>query len=111
MGERTIGDWGNEGVETTFLKAKDSDALGFFAALDAAAAENALGGITDDARSNFVNVTVSSGTSEFAWAGADDGSDLIEFAMSVFDAGLAILVMVGKKKFDAGATGFDCHWG
>ena len=51
------------------------------------------------------------GAFEGTWTSSDDGSDLIEFAMSVFDAGLAILVMVGKKKFDAGATGFDCHWG
>ena len=45
------------------------------------------------------------------WASSDDGSDLIEFAASILDAGLAILVMVGKKKFDAGAAGFNCHWG
>lgn len=111
MGEGTIGDWGDEGVEASLLEAEDTDALGLFAALDAASAKDALGGVTDDARSDFVDMTVGSGSSEFAWAGADDGSDLIEFAVSILDAGLAILVMVGKKKFDAGATGFNCHWG
>ena len=94
-----------------FFKAKDTDALGLFAALDAAAAKDALGGVTDDARSDFVFVDLGLGAFEGAWASSDDGSDLIEFAVSILDAGLAILVMVGKNKFDAGAAGFNCHWG
>ena len=111
MGEGTIGDWGDEGVEASLLEAKDTDALGLFAALDAASAKDALGGVTDDARSDFVFVDLGLGAFEGTWASSDDGSDLIEFAVSILDAGLAILVMVGKKKFDAGATGFNCHWG
>ena len=111
MGEGTIGDWGNEGVEATFLEAEDADSLSFFAALDAAAAEDALGGIADDARSDFIKVTLGLGAFEDAWASTDGSGDLIEFAVSVLDAGLAILAVVGKKKFDAGAAGFNCHWG
>ena len=111
MGEGTIGDWGDEGVEASLLEAEDTDALGLFAALDAAAAENALRGIADDARSDFVFVDLGLGAFEGTWASSDDGSDLIEFAVTILDAGLAILVMVGKKKFDAGAAGFNCHWG
>ena len=111
MGEGTIGDWGNEGVEATFLESEDADSLSFFAALDAAAAEDALGGIADDARSELIDVSFGLGAFEGTWASADGSSDLIEFAVSVLDAGLAIVVVVGKKKFDAGAAGFNCHWG
>ena len=111
MGEGTIGDWGDEGVEASLLEAEDTDTLGVFAALDAASAKDALGGISDDARSELIDVSFGLGAFEGTWASADGSSDLIEFAVSVFDAGLAIMVVVGKKKFDAGAAGFNCHWG
>ena len=71
MGEGTIGDWGDEGVESSLLEAEDADSLSFFAALDAAAAEDALGGIADDARSELIDVSFGLGAFEGTWASAD----------------------------------------
>jgi hypothetical protein len=45
----------------------------------------------------------------FAAFGAGDVGDVKKLALAVFNAGLAILGMVGKKKLDAGLPGVDRH--
>ena len=101
----------DNGVEATLFEAEDADSLRLFAALDAAAAEDALGGIADDARGAFVKRGLGFRAFIGTLTGTGDVGDFEEFALTVFDALLAVFRVVGEEKFDGSATGFDGHRG
>jgi len=109
--EGTVANRGDDRVEATLFEAKDADALSVFAPFDAAAAEDALAGVADEAGSEFIEGGRGLRAEELLGAGADDLRDMEEFALPVFGAGLAIHGVVGEKEFDRSATGADGHRG
>ena len=76
----------NDGVETTVLKAEDTHilAMSVLAACYAAAAEDALGSITDDGRSQFIISDRGLGADKTVFAGAGSRCDIKQFAFAVF---------------------------
>ena len=102
--EGTVRGRSDDGVEATLLETEDADALGFFAPFDAAAAEDALAGVADDARGGIIIGRGGFGAKEAVVLRAGDVGDVEEFALAVFHASLAILGVIGEKEFDRSAA-------
>ena len=75
---------------------------------DAASAENALGCVADEARSQLVDVSLRVNALILAFLGARDLGNMEQLAVAVLVALLAVLVVVGKKELHASSSGFYC---
>ena len=92
--EREIAGGGDERLEATLLEAKHTVAVGVLAALDAAAAEDALAGIADDRGREIIVVRLGLLSLERALAGTRELRHVQELAVTVLAALLAVLGMV-----------------
>ena len=90
-GEAAVLGRADDGVEAPLLKAEYADALGFLALLNATAAKDAFAGVADDAGGDVVIGGFGVFAEELRASRAGEVGDVEQFALAVFDAGLAIL--------------------
>ena len=98
---------GNDGAETTVLKAKDSKAMRILAARHAASAQDTLAGVTDKRRSDPVNEDFGVCSGKCVIPGTDQLCYMKQFAMTVLVTLLAVLVVVGEQQLYRAAACLD----
>ena len=95
----------NNGFKTALLEAENAVAVGIFAALDAAAAENALAGVSYDGGGEVIIMGFGLIANEHIFADAGLLCNMEQLALAVFSALLAVLRMVTQQQLNAGAAG------
>ena len=98
----------DNGVKAAVFKTENAVAVGVFAALDAAAAKNALAGIADYGGVEHIHGGGSFFALEHILFRAGELCHVKQLAATVFIALLALHGVVGKQKLNAGAAGNGC---
>ena len=85
-----------------------SHAVGVGAAGDAASAEDALGSVAHQARSQLVDMSLGVCALVLAFSGVRDVRHVKQFALAVLVALLAVHVVVREQQLDAGSSRLHC---
>ena len=107
LGKAAVPGGGDEGLETAVFETEDAQTVSIRAAGDAASAEDTLGSIADERRSELVQRGRGFCTLIGTFAGAGQLGDMEQFAVAVLFALLAVDVVIGQEQFNTAASGLD----
>ena len=108
VGEAAVLRGGDEGLETAVFETENAQTVSIGAAGDAASAEDTLGSIADERRSQLVIDRCRLGPLIGAFAGTGQLGDMEQFAVAVLFALLAVDIVIGQEQFNTAASGLDC---